>query len=1144
MTNWRHAEIRSMVTTPTDRVLVAEWTEPELKGILVGRGVESDALAADVFDFLRNPRILGIAIELLDAKEIERLDELTVERLLFEHILRHERDAMGSMTASAFAGMLRTHAEEILERLNRQERDDLTIFDLGKNLGAVSQGRFFEPVPGEPDLYAVRKEGLSLALGLALMRVLGKEVRAGRDPEARMANMTEPINALSETSVVVFSALQISFLEDGCPPEVQSALAKYFVGLQNVSDDLYSAFEALVKRDPKPFLRATHDAAFSQVRLPHAQWLITALHSASTEPQNAAEISRQAQDWLCRHSLAPEMGMFRNTGRDPAHEATELTKLRQELDARRSELTAPERDFVANVLKEETRAGLTHLHQSALELLAGKPLEGAVPAFAGWAFANALNPDIHRPDTQLRQLVRFNAVDWHRTRDAVRTACKAFLTPESSKTAKRAAITLLNATGDPDDAARAHEIFESLDDNRPRFVWREDPTYSPVDPCNPSTQAPANIVTIAAANKNINAGVLSVGRGMTAEDHVASRSLPALARFEPAAAIEVRRAFARQVVDRTDALSLRHGMMALLKDSAILESDIVDRLVSIGSSPLASGLLPKASGFSEEWLTQQYALLISFPHESGDEQLRSLEAGAGREALLDLLNATAPASASNLDEALERAVASGDDNSVVLVLSFAQFSGTPLSNTVKSRLGPLFASADRGLRTRAMALAAQTRDVDLLRLFLATYWNAADCDAKDGYHELWYGSRCLLVAADLKLIGIAEAVGRMGTNFYGFAAKINDEGAQAVADRVDAAFHRAMGVNDIPTFPLVEQPVTAEEGQAPPLMSIVDQPAVDIRQTFELLGENEEAFQQRQRRSWQAFDRFVERITLADARIMLDDFSWEGFEAIVAWKPALAEGWKRSLLAAHDGVFRAMHAFAAGLARAIAPTDPEGAVRLFERASTLRPFVNRVIGASGIPAEAVAPWSRASIPDVRMLCFTRLDAAANDSLIAAEVLAAHKAGAQEFVKEYVDARLSTGEPAKMARALLVCGFSDVNEHASRTLRRFEESKGFVGDACRAAKYAYERNEWSRHWYREMKATTSPDEFWRCAVLLAKIVDGRIDLWKSEFGSPGDVYRRFFSTIDDGVDARIKKWRSKRQSKLFGLEIPDPIFTIG
>jgi hypothetical protein len=215
---------------------------------------------------------------------------------------------------------------------------------------------------------------------------------------------------------------------------------------------------------------------------------------------------------------------------------------------------------------------------------------------------------------------------------------------------------------------------------------------------------------------------------------------------------------------------------------------------------------------------------------------------------------------------------------------------------------------------------------------------------------------------------------------------------------------------------------------------------------------------------------------------------------------------------------------------------------LFERIAAQRPYINLTIGVSSIPAEAVAAWSRASVLEVKRLCFARLDRAANDAQIATEVLAAERGGAQQFVQEYVDAQLAFGEPAKTARALLVCGFSDVSDHAGRTLGRFEKCEGFVGDAHRAATYAYRRNEWSRHWYGKMKTETNPEEFWRSSVLFTKIVDGRFDLWEAGCGSAGDTFARFFITIEDEVEKRVKKWQSARQSKLFGLGIPDPIFT--
>jgi len=749
-----------------------------------------------------------------------------------------------------------------------------------------------------------------------------------------------------------------------------------------------------------------------------------------------------------------------------------------------------------------------------------------------WAYAGALNADVNRPDNQFRHLIRFNSVDWRQTRDALRVACEPFLMAETSPTAKRAAVAVLGATGDPADASRARRTFETLDRGERRPIWPEDPTYSKVDPCDPATSPPDNIDKIVETSRNLKFGSLSTGIGMTAEDHVSGRSLPVLARFELNAALEMRRGFSREAVGRTEPLPRRQALMSLLKDSAILEPEVIDSLVLMGTAQPAAEFLSDKGRVEDGWLMQQYALRASFSRKDGNEQLSMLEAYAGHSPIRGLLESTVPAATDRLDAAFESAEASGGGDRLLMVLCFAEFSATPLSEKAKARVGRLLASTDPAVRMRALGLAARMREPDMLKQFLATGWDAAACDPKTGYYELWYGSRCLLAAAELGLIDIADAVARMGSNFYGFAARLSDKGAIAAASVVDVAFRRAIGMADIPPIPSVQQPVTADERQEPPMVSMVDPPDWD----------DEEKFRQGQQRSWQAFDRFVQKITLAEARIILDGFSWGGFEAILAKEPTLGEDWKRSLLDAGSSAFRAMHAFATGLARALAPTDPAGAAELFERIVTQRPYINLTIGVSEIPSEAVAAWSRASVPEVRRQCFARLDRAANDAQIAAEVLAAERSGSGPFVQEYVDARLAFDEPVKTARALLACGFSDDNNHATRTLERFASCDGFVGDAHRAAVYAYRRNQWSRHWYAQMKAAVDPEEFWRSSILFAKIVDGRFDLWEADFEPAGEAFKRFFATVEDQVEKRIKKWQSSRKSKLFGVQIPDPIFT--
>jgi hypothetical protein len=267
-TNERHfaRRLRGIITSKTHRVIATDWNAEELRQILRAKGIVSDRLSADVFNSLLNPRILGIAIELLDAKDIERFEELTVGRLLFEHIRRCERDGTTDLPAEDFTKTLQMHADEVIQRISSQQHDDLKLFDvpLNEQLKAVANSRFFAPVAGESSLYSIRDDGLPLALGLSLISSLCKEHRNGRDPTARLSAIVEPILALAETSEVILSALQVACLKLDYPEQVQAALARYYVSLQNLPPTQRPAFDALAKRTPLPFLEAAQSAALSQ----------------------------------------------------------------------------------------------------------------------------------------------------------------------------------------------------------------------------------------------------------------------------------------------------------------------------------------------------------------------------------------------------------------------------------------------------------------------------------------------------------------------------------------------------------------------------------------------------------------------------------------------------------------------------------------------------------------------------------------------------------------------------------------------------------------------------------------------------------------------------------------------------------------
>ena len=1149
-TNERHfaQRLRGTVTSKLRRVVVTEWGEEELRQILLAKAISADRISAEVFAFLRNPRILGIAIELLDAKDIERFEELTVGRLLFEHIRRCERDGTTDIPAPEFAKALKDHADTIIDRLSRQQHDDLKLFDvpLDTRLKEVSNSRFFASVAGEPGLYAIRDDGLPLALGLSLVSSLLKEQRNGHDPAVRLSQIAEPILALATTSEVILSALQVACLDPDCPETVSSALAKYYVSLQNLPDTQWPAFESLVRSAPGAFVQAARNAALSGDHLANMRWLTVALLASQSNDASRRVTNAQVTSWLAYYSLAPEQAMLSRPRHDAGEKVeAERAKLQAEIDTRVSALSAAERTFMEARLVRKDDGNIAGLHQIAFQMLAGTKLAGFADALVNWSFANALNSSIHAPGRAFAQLISLNAADWHETREALVRAAAPLMQEGISRTGQWALVTILRATGRPDDAARAKQIAEELTKDRPKFQgWRLVEDYCATDPCDPASARPENIGKTAAAYGGIDVTQIRQGRDALAQDHFFTDARPGLARFEPQAAIHALRRFARNVTER-NGMPRRQGVLSLLPSSAVLDQETVDWLIALAQA--APGEVSETSEDGrDEWITGQYALFAALPHKQGNEQLAIISTLAGRSLLLAMLELLSAADEAVVEEHLERAVRQGNQDVHARVLSFIYYSRSPLSGRARQFLMSLLASQDALVRSLVLAISAWLRDEALLKQIAESGWDAGKLVAKENYFELWHGSSALLAAAEVGLIDPAEAVNRLGGSFYGDAARrLPGPGARMAAARIDAALKKAAALKTIPEFPLIEQPVRSGAERRPPLLSLVDEPqSADIREFFDRVNETEEAFQARQRRAWQAFDRFSKEVTIAEAGIIVDDISWDGLDAIVSAAPALAASWMSLLDNVTGRPLRSLHFFALGLARSMVRTDPARAAALFRRLSEEEPLIRHVIGPSKIPAEAAAVWSRADVAEIKALCFERLDRAGDDSSLSVEVLAAFSEGKATAIREFIDQKLAADIPSTIARALMVAGFSESNPHADEVLGRFSGQEGFIGRAAAAAYFAYERNRWASHWFERMKSAREPEEFWRYGVLFTKIVDGRYALWRGDDDAGSGVFQRFFPTITERMKNRFKSWQDKRQKTLFGQSVPDQIFIRG
>lgn len=1138
--------IRNAVLAKLERVIVPEWSETELALILRARSIDPDVLSAGVLNTLKNPRILSVALKLLDAKEIESVDQLSVPRLLFEHLRTSSLTGTSSLNPQEFAKVLSELAGELISRINEGDQDDLRLFDARdhERLAEISSSRFFQPVGDDPDRYEIVGDGLHLALGIWLVNAVEKENRNKRDPYDQLDHILEPVAALDITAEIVSSAVEVACLKESCPVSVGAALIRHCVNLQNLPDDRKEALSGLVRKRPDAFVAATRDIALSPSAVTSTDWLGLVILKARSDPAVGQVLERELPTWLSFYYLDPERMML-TSRRDDSDEKIqkERERVHGEIQKKLGGLTKTERAFLEQFLVEFDGVGnLPHLHRMAMVLMAGMSLEKfAFPLFA-WAFSNALNSSLISPYKEFQHLISLNHVDWNATREALVRALHD-LGPDVSTVGNWTAVATLNATGDREDAARAVRIRDELTKDHERFEgWRLVEDYCTTDPCDPTSERPENIERSAQQFRQIEVDKLFTTRGNSGEDHFFTMALPGVARFEGEVGAEVVRRLATNTLTRKS-ISRRQAILAIHSFSPILEKSHVAGLIAeAANSDVNAGSSP---GAEDEWITAQFSLFTALPHLAGNEQLKALDRLKTTAIMLSILDILEPASPELAHEKLTEAVRSSDVDRQIRLIAAIYGSDTPMTEALAALISDLLESPNNLVRGEALAIAASTEHHVLLSKLASTNWDAGGLIGEGNSYERWFGSAALIAAADNGFLDPIEALERIALTHYGYAAqRLGAESANLIGDRLQLALDRALALADLTDVPEIEQRAAGSPSSRPPLVDLREEVApADPGAVFSRLSESEVQFQNRQRRLHEAYERFSRELTSADARLIVTDLTFAGMKAVLNARSDLIPRWKSLLVQANRTKKRSLHLFATQFAGAIAESHPAQAVEVIEAYEAVEPLIRHVTGLAKVPAEADMLWSLASMPDIQTKCLNRLANCTSDREISVEVIAALRNGHTEILAAYVDRLIGSNEPAQIARAITIAGFSDEADFASRVLAAFEDAEGFLGQAQAAAQAAYKRNIWSRYWYHEMANAANNTDFWRFGVLLSKVVDGRFDLWSNEVDPKCQLFQRFMPVLKDQISRRILKWNDKRKDKLYGGKAPHIIFLV-
>ncbi|RWI28746.1 hypothetical protein [Mesorhizobium sp.] len=1135
-THYFGTRVKKALTFPVKEVTVSKWSTAERDQILKRRNVPLNKLNPSVAEFLRNPRLLSIALEVF-GDDIAAFEELNVDRLLFEHIMAGVKEDFGEHSVD-FIAHLRGQAKALSERATAQVRDDLGIFD--SDVPAVGEGRFYRAVPGEPKKYELRDEGLALALGLSILENLRKAERNDRSLDDTLKEVLEPIEALDKTASAVIAAITVCAADDDeYSPEIARALIKGFSELQNPPSDALSALVSFARARPLALAETARDLSLQGGHQPNFDWIQAALVEAAKSSAVWAKVEEEVRRWLRVYSLSPERRMYSNARHDPQDKvAQERAKRQGEIDDNLSALSPAEKSRRDRLI--ETDGELDALSRLAFVLLAGKELEPFANALTDWSFANALNGSYRVPTKDFLALIGLNRRDWSQARSALLRACGDLSADTVSKTGKWARLRVLRATGDPEDDRTAGTLYEELTKDRQSPLGIRS-AGEIIEPCDPLATVPADLEEAIQRYQSLEAGALRQSMGQTAQDHAFVDDRPLVARFALDTATEKHREFAEDVAKRTG-MPLRQGLLELREHGALITEELARALIEkwkIAHAAADAQGLPK-----DEGIMLQYQLLIAFPFLDVVEQIAILLATTKDEPLLlELINETKTPDAQTLDRYIEDVLSSGAEYEQHLLLEIAAATGAELSDKACAFACGLISSKAEQLRSSALGLAARSGHPDLLKAVVESDWESSRVEGKDSF-ESWYGSFALLETAEVGLADGDAVLDRISPRLYGRAASmLKGPALQEIARRIDASIRFASGLPDELIAPEIEVEAEDATSDEPVRFSVSERESAPASPNdfFRRLSESNDEFRERQNRNHNAFIVFREELTAAKAHIILDNLTQEEFAAIAAANPAVAARWYNLFMELNDGKLPAVHNLILLLASAIADTDPGKSAALFERTAHSRPLVRFTFGKSGVDLGSMSAWTGGSSPALDAVRMKRLDGAATDQAIAVEVFSALQCGQTSFLESYVDEQLTRPQPAEIARGIMVAGFCNQSPRNDRILENYKNTTGLPGKAYAAAIAAYRSDSWARHWFKVICDTNDPVTFWQAGVLFAQCVDGRFSAWKDDFAQTGAPIAAFGTSLNNSLKRRHEKLGKERAKNLFGQDAPSGIF---
>lgn len=1111
---------------------VPEWSPAERDDLLAHYGIALDWLDEQTLLTLKNPRLLAVAVTTLPHREATAWKGLTKDRLLMEHLRASQRENFEDETFKQLTGRLSDHAKKVLERVQASPNEPPKNFQADTE--AVIETRFFRPLAGPGDLYELRDEGLTLALGFALIDQLWQTHRATHDLADRITQLVEPINAMDRTADVLFASLLICALDDvRFDPAIFSVLLDAFANLQNVSGQRFEEFVEIIKHKPDALFDTLKLLCLESGRRINHDWFVHAAFMVALTDDGWGVAETAIHSWLRCYNKDPVEQAKRYHKQSDADYAERVEKKKAEIEEELENLSAFEKQLLGCMTEVPNEPD--DLLALGLKLLAGRSLAGFANTFVAVGLAFALDKNLHTARKAFQQLTTFNREARAETRNAILKAIEPLRTQDTSRGGQWTVVRMLYATGDEGDAAEAAALAEELRKDWHRFEPPSPSEWRQVKVANPKAIRPSDMDQGLQQFTALEVDKMRQTMNVSGEDHNFGDFLPVAARFEPEVAVEKTRSILAGMLTRTG-FPLRQVILNSEDHLPLVDGDLATGLIERMEETDAFETLPE----QDQSICRMFAFYYAAGQISAGEQLRCMTGKAhGSDYLLSVIPSLKPQPSEEIVSAMRGALQRNDEDAAYSALAAALYGQTQITAELEDQILACSRGTSSKLRAVAYELASYNDLGSVRQAHIRSNWNAASVDEKT--YEGWFGSMLLVEAC---------AHGEMPTD--DLLKRISPKTWFAATERLGKAF----------TLPLVDcfvqrlragvaatheiQPPSADlklsksESAPFPFLSIEEtdrdgERFPKQRSLKDVLGGDDD-FDEKQNRLNSVAKAFFEELKASDAKLLVQDIGIDDLRRFVSEVPVLLSDLLEILDQADGAQFVWLKNLAFAVANLISGESPERAVALLTRAASSQGFVMLALG-DDLTLEHQAIWGGKVSEPMKTLWRQRLLGSENDAVLAREVLAAERFGAADFIESMVLHLAASEDSLDQAYAISIAGYSIRSDEFADILGKHIDHRGVSGQAAKHAFSEHEGAIWARHWVESMWNATTPEEFWRCLIIAKTSMDARV----GPEAPTSSVWAHYAPVFHGARKSAIKDRNKEREKRLLGQETPEKIF---